>query len=450
MSLKRPIWTEGLFVTQHHFQQLQRYHEGLLDERLRAIGSYSWGIQNVDLDERALSGGQLKFRDVSVVLPDGTPIQCSDSEGDAPPPRNVDGLFPAHLERLSIYLGIMHERENAPNVGSESKGILATRYIEQSTRVTDCNTGTDEHDFAWARPSLRILVGEESREAFDAIPVAELVRQASGGLALSATYVPPVLEIRASQYLMDRFRRILSAMAARQRALMHSRRQRTAATIEIQASDVAKFWLLDAINQFIPVIAHFTDHGTTHPEQAYLVLAQLIGRLCTMATDGDPTTIPKFNYLALGDVFEPMFVRALGLIETVIAERYTEIPLQRRDDGMNIGQVQDAAVLRQEWFLSATGGLPEAELRDRLPKLMKVASWGQIGPLLSSAVNGVRIETEYRPPGALPIRPGIIFFRLQRTPEFWPEIQGTGTIALYHPLGQAVELALYAVESQSS
>ncbi|MGC4068825.1 MAG: type VI secretion system baseplate subunit TssK [Polyangiaceae bacterium] len=80
---------------------------------------------------------------------------------------------------------------------------------------------------------------------------------------------------------------------------------------------------------------------------------------------------------------------------------------------------------------------------------MKIASWSQIGPLLSSAVNGVRLELEYRPPGALPVKPGVVFFRVQRTPDFWPDIQGTGTIALYHPLGAGVELALYAVDAQS-
>jgi type VI secretion system protein ImpJ len=449
MSLKKPIWTDGLFVTQHHFQQLDRYHEGLIDERIRALGPYVWGIQNVELDERALGSGQLKIREMSAILPTGTAVACSDSEGDGPPPRNVEGLFPASVERLPIYVGIAHVRDNAPNVGSEIKGILAARFVEQTARVTDFNTGTDEHELAWARPSLRFLIGDERRESFDVIQVAELVRSPSGGLAQNPTFVPPILEVRASPYLMDRFRRILSAMTARQRALMHSRRQRTAAAIESQSSDAVRFWLLDAINQYIPVISHLADHGTMHPENAYLVLAQLIGRLCTMAVDGDPTTIPKFNYLALGEVFEPMVVRALNLIETVIAERYTEIPLQRREDGMNIGQIQDANVLRQEWFLAASGGLSEAELRDRLPKLMKIASWSQIGPLLSSAVNGVRLELEYRPPGALPVKPGVVFFRVQRTPDFWPDIQGTGTIALYHPLGAGVELALYAVDAQS-
>jgi len=98
---------------------------------------------------------------------------------------------------------------------------------------------------------------------------------------------------------------------------------------------------------------------------------------------------------------------------------------------------------------SASGGASEADLRDRLPKLSKVASWNQIGPLLNSALNGVRLELEYRPPGALPIKPGMVFFRVQKVAEFWPDIQGTGSVAIYHPLGNNIELSLYAVDPQS-
>lgn len=449
MQPRKPVWTEGLFVTQHHFQHLDRYHEQLLDERVRAAQPLSWGIQSVELDERALASGQLKLRELAAILPDGTPVRCSDSDGDAPAPRNIEGMFPAHLERLPVSVGVSHARDNGPNVVPESKGMHLVRYHEQTMRAADFNVGADEHDVTWARPVLRILLGDETREAFDSIQVAELSRNATGGIVACDNYVPPVLQIRAAPFLMDRFRRVLAAMTSRQRALMRSRKQRTAAAIEFQASDVAKYWLLDTLNESMPVIAHLADHGIAHPEQAYLVLAQLIGRLCTLAVDGDPTTIPKFNYLSLGDTFEPMFARALVLIDAVIGERYTEIPLQRRDDGMHLGQVQDPMLFRQEWFLAASGGTSEADLRDRLPKLSKVASWNQIGALLNSALNGARLELEYRPPGALPIRPGVVFFRVQKAADFWPDIQGTGSVALYHPLGNNVEISLYAVDPQS-
>ena len=44
------------------------------------------------------------------------------------------------------------------------------------------------------------------------------------------------------------------------------------------------------------------------------------------------------------------------------------------------------------------------------------------------------MELEYTPPGALPIKPGVVFFKVVRTPEYWNDIAGTGTIAIYQPI----------------
>ncbi len=202
------------------------------------------------------------------------------------------------------------------------------------------------------------------------------------------------------------------------------------------------------LNTLIPPFSHVVDQGHSSPEDAYLVLAQLIGQLCTFAVDGDPTTIPKFNFLDLGEVFEPMFARATQLLNAVIAERYIQIPLQRRDDGMYLGRLEDPQVLRYELFLACSGTMPEANVRDRLPKLMKIASWGQIGAILNSAVNGARVDVEYRPPAPCRSSRGLTFFKVVRTPEFWPDIASSGSIALYHPVDPAatVDFQLYAVD----
>ena len=450
MKLRKPVWTEGLFLTQHHFQSQDRYHEDYVNERFHAALPQSWGVIQLEIDERGLSAGQFRLNQITAILPDGTPISCGVELDDAPAPRQVDAAFAAHMTSLAVHLALPHESDASANVDLEPKPGSIARHARQERRVADGNTGIAQQDVPWARPNFKLLIGDERREAFDSLQIAELVRGTGGSIVLRDTFVPPVLRLRASPFLLTGFGRVLRAMTTRQRALASSRRQRSAAAIDFQASDAAKFWLLNALNESIPAVAHLVDHGEAHPEDAYLVLAELIGKLCTFAVDGDPTTIPKFNLLALGDVFEPMFARALSLLNAVIAERYVEIPLQRRDDGMHLGKIEESSILRYEFFLAVSGTLPEADVRDRLPKLSKVASWGQIGALLNSAVNGIRIELEYRPPGALPARPGLMFFKLQKTPDYWLDIQGTGTIALYHPLPrEALNLSLYAVDPEN-
>jgi len=447
MKPRKLVWTEGLFITQHHFQQLDRYHEWLVSERLRAALPYGWGVLEIEVDERALAAEQFKLTSLAAVLPDGTNFEHGEGTGDAIAPRQFGSLFPANVKTLDVYVAIVHESEQMPNVDLDGRAGGSLRYAREQTAVVDANTGAGEHQVQYARPNIVLLFGDERRDGFDAIRIAQIVRSPSGAPTLRETFIPPILRVSASPYLVSRFRRLLATMTAKQRTLADSRRQRTAAAVEFQASDSAKFWLLSALNTSIPTISHIVDHSTDHPEQAYLHLAQLIGQLCTFAVDGDPTTTPKFNYLELGDVFEPMFDRAHKLLEAVLAERYIEIPLNKREDGMYLGQITDSNVLRYTFFLAAAGGAPEAQLRDKLPKLSKIASWSQVGAILNSALNGIKLELEYAPPGALPLKPGVVFFKVMKTPDFWNDIAGTGTIAFFQPINpQGMEIHLYAVD----
>ena len=120
------------------------------------------------------------------------------------------------------------------------------------------------------------------------------------------------------------------------KSLAEGRRLRTAASVDFQFSDTAKFWMLHTLNAFIPAVSHMVDHGNAHPEDCYVLIASLIGELCTFAADGDPTSIPKFNYLDLEGVIEPLFDRALTLIAAVLAENYTVVPLEKREDGARV------------------------------------------------------------------------------------------------------------------
>jgi type VI secretion system protein ImpJ len=444
---RKLLWTEGLFVTQHHFQQLDRYHETLLTERTRSTSRYDWGVVDMEIDERALATGALRVNRLVGVLPDGTPIACGDGLDDIVPPRPLEGAFGPQTRQLDIFVALPDEVDNAPNMDPDPKAHVTARYVRGEAAVLDYNTGTTEQPVNWARRTFRLLFGEERQEGMVVMRIGQVIRGPTGALSLRADVIPPVLRLGASPMLMTGFRRVLSRMAGKQRSLSETRKQRTEAAVEFLASDATKFWLLNALNLWIPVFSHLVEEGRHHPSDAYVALGQLTGQLCTFAVDGDPTAIPRFEYLELGDVFRKMFERVEFLLEAVIAEKFVQIPLQKRDDGMYLGNLDDPTILNHEFYLGAQGSVGEGTLRDRLPKLNKIASWNQISSILNSAVNGAKLELEYRPPGALPVRGGMVFFKVIKTPEFWSDIVTTGTIAIYQPIEPgAVTLTLYAVD----
>ena len=453
MQPRKPLWIDGLFLEPHHLQRQDRYHERLLALRLGAFVADDWGVLDLEIDTRALQAGEVRVVRLEAILPDGTPLSVDDSNGDSLPPRRFEGFGAfgasggagAHRP-LDVYVALAQESDQVANVDLKNDPATTARYLRSQSTVADLNSGTEERTIDWARHNLRILFGEERRERFDVLRVGQLARATSGAVTLRDQFVPPVLHLGASPFLTSGFRRVLRAMIGKQQGLASSRRQRSATVVEFQAGDAAKFWLLHTLNGMLPLVAEVVDKPRTSAHEAYRVLAQLIGQLCTFDVEGDPMEIPRFNYLELGDVFEPMFVLAVDLLERVIAERYVQIPLEARD-GVLVGELRDPSIFQHAFYLAVSGTYSEAQVREHVPKLTKIASLPQIGVLLHSHVNGARLALEHRPPGALPIKPGVTFFRLETTGDFWTQMVATGTIAIHAPFDRsALQVAVYAVD----
>ncbi len=446
---RKPVWTEGLFMGPQHLQQTDLYHEALLHARLSAVMNYPWGVTAAVFDERALSAGQVKVVKCHGFFPDGTPFLIGDRGEDQVEARPLEGA-PAAIETLDVFLAIPHIREAHANISLDPAKVgPAQRFVAQASTVSDLNTGRNEMSITWARSNMRLLFGTEARDAFQTVRITQLVRDRTGAIVLRKSFLPPILRIGASDHLMNGFRRVLSALVGQQKSLVGKRRLRSDAAVDFQASDTAQFWMLHTCNAFIPAFSHLADHGNAHPEDAYVLLGSLIGELCTFSADGDPTAIPKFNYLELTDVFETMLDRAIRLIEGLVPDNYKVVPLEKREDGMYLGKFDDPKLPRtHELFLEAKG-IDEATLRERLPRLLKIGSWNQIGYILNSATPGLRVSVEYRPPTAIPVKPGLVYLRVDQSGDYWNDILGSGTIALYQPIDpQKVDLRLIAVQTK--
>ncbi len=444
----KPIWTEGLLLSQHHFQQQDRYHEDLLAERVGAVAHYPWGITDLDIDERALSSGQLKIRRLAAIWPDGASIVAGEGSDEvALTPRSFEAAFAPEARKLEVFVGLAHFSGSAL-LEDKAKNLGARRYTRGARAVADVNTGSSSQELEFAQPNLRIFFGGELQDGFSSIRIAELVRQANGQVIVRDNHVPPVLRVASSPFLLSGLQRLLAGIAARQRELAADRNQRQAGSVEFHASDSRKFWLLHTLNGAIPALSHAIESGRPHPEELFVALSSLAGQLCTFAPDADPLSLPKFNYLELGSVFEELFARVLSLLSGGIEQAYVEIPLEHRQDGMFIGKVTDPKLFANEFFLAVQSKLSEALVRERVPALLKMASWNQIYEVVKQAKHGVRLEIEWSPSGALPLRPGQCFFRVRREGTFWEDISKTSSLALYLPVDAdwaGTTLSLYAI-----
>ncbi len=428
----RVVWSEGLLMSPQHLQQLDVYHERLVGARLDALEPLDWGVVNIEIDRRALESGQVRIQELTAVLPDGLVVDCGAGDPELPASRPVEGHFPHTQQVLEVYVGVPRERDGVANYADRPGG--RSRYIVSSRNVPDLTGDGHSLEVSFAQRNLQILFGTEPKDDFETLKVAEVTRDASGSLALNDPYVPPILRIEASPFILAGMRRLLRLMSTRRRSLAEAARERGDATVEYNAGDVTRFLLLNAINSYLPVLNHLVDMPEAPPRTAYMWLITLGGQLATFSAEFDPADLPKFNYNDLRSTFEPLFARITELLQATVKEHYVSMMLDGREDGMHLGQLTDDRLIGcSVYFIAVRTSMNEQQTATTLPRLSKMASWGDINSILSAATPGASVEVTYRPPPEIPIKAGVVYFAISTDNNYWRNVVTDRQVAVYLP-----------------
>jgi len=118
---EKVVWTEGMFLRPHHFQQSEKYLLSTLREWGQSQRVYTWGFYDLEFDEALLRQGKLALSAASGCLPDGTFFAFSQPQhGPAP----LD--LPASVDRSKVVLAIPTRRNGREAVAfQESQDSLA-------------------------------------------------------------------------------------------------------------------------------------------------------------------------------------------------------------------------------------------------------------------------------------------------------------------------------------
>jgi type VI secretion system protein ImpJ len=441
-GLERVVWSEGMLVSPQHLQQADLYHERMLDCRLSATTALGWGITSVQVDAGALAADQLVVSRFAGVLPDGLPLDFKAGDPEAPAARPIGANFPPALPALEVFLAVPIEREGVPSVAAEvaadtkapgAKAVIRTRFRSASRKIVDMTGEAADLTMAFARRNLTVLFGNDSRDDYDTIKIAEIVRDAGGALLVSDAYIPPVLTISASPFLMGAVQRLLALTAAKQRQLSAERQQRDSASIEFGANDVTRYLQLSALNSTIPFLVHAGRNGELSPRELYLFLVQSAGALSTFSVDADPSTFPPFLYADLRSTFEELFALLTGLLRANLREQCVRVPIEIHE-GIHVGTLNDERILKcQQFVLGAQSSMPMEQLGRELASRAKIASWTQLPFLMRAATRGVPLQVTHRPPAEIPVRPGVVYFLMDTSIDHWRHVLAERKVAIYAP-----------------
>lgn len=432
--LERVVWSEGMLMCPQHLQQQDLFFEATLAARLAAVTPTDWGVVRTSIDEGELKSGVLKVGEFVGVLSGGLPLDVAPGEPGGPPARPIQDHFASTASVLEVYLAVPSAREGIPNYQDAVDDSAAARYRTMNRPVPDLTIAKTEQIIGFGRPNVALLFGGESREDFETLKLAEIVRDATGSFALSDNYIPPCLRIGGSKVLFTYSQDLLSTMLTKQRALSETRRQVDAAAVEFTNQDITRYLLLNALNTHIPVLRHVVETTAMTPLGLYLTLIQLAGELTSFSSEVDPSSFPKFNHADLRATFEPLFGVINQMLGATVRERCITVPLEPRADGMWIGQLKDNRLLEcPRYVLSVDAQSAQQDTANRLPKLSKIASWKQINAIVQSATPGAPLTPTHRPPPEVPVRPKLVYFMVSTDDRYWQQIISEKTVAIYLP-----------------
>jgi len=432
-KFNRIVWSEGMFLGPHHFQQRDRFLQSELHFIQAGIRPHGWGARFLEIDTEALTNSRFTLSSLEAVLPDGTLVRAPTAD-PLPPSRQFSEFFGASLQVLPVYLALPDVRTGVPLCQLNGQDSQQTsRYLGENRDLPDLNRPGQETEVLVARQNLKILFGGENLEGYITLKVAEIERNNDGLPMLRPDYAAPSLTLRAASPTDGIVRSLLETMSSKSTALAAQTRQRDGTMIEFTSSDVGSFWLLHTINSYIPHLAHYQAHKDSHPLDLYLCLAQLAGSLCTFGVDRHPRDVAAYDHEKLGETFRSLEKTIRELLGSVMPSRYRGVVLKQETENLLTGEIVEERLLQPgvSWYLSVSGEMPEGRIRDEVPQQIIIGTPHNVDFLVRTATPGVLFSHIPVPPRDFPLKTGHVYFQLDGSGEAWSTIQDARAIAIY-------------------
>jgi type VI secretion system protein ImpJ len=423
----RVLWSEGLFLRPHHFQQQDRYHEHMLEQRLDGQLAYGFGFTELLLDRELLKLGKLGLARASGIMPDGTPF-CVPDDGPLPQPLEIGD----QVQDAAVCLCLPLRRPGMADAAlSDDLTPEVLRYHGHDHEVRD---SLAEHDGVAVLKAgalnlrLRLAAGVSSAHC-DLALARVREKRANGMLVLDDGFIPVSLDAHVSTVLFDYLKEIAGLLRHRAAALAARVAQPGAKGV----AEFADFLLLQLCNRVEPLFSHFAQRGRLHPEHLYCELLMLAGELATFGRhERRAPPFAPYQHRDQEACFVPVIDEIRRALTAVLDQTAVAIALADKGHGAFLGEVPDLQLLRHASFvLAVNANVPPEQVRTQFPTQIKIGPPDKLRDFVMSHLPGIATRALPVAPRQLPYHAGYTYFELDRHSEFWTGLEVSRMLALH-------------------
>ena len=198
-------------------------------------------------------------------------------------------------------------------------------------------------------------------------------------------------------------------------------------------AEFGDFLLLQSVNRWQKLLAHWADAGNIHPEDLYSAFVQMAGELATFTEPTRrPNSYPAYRHDDLQRSFAPVVADLRRSLSAVLEQNAVAIPLQERRHGVRVGPIVDRSILRASTFvLTVQADMPTEQLRRSFPSQVKIGAVEHIRDLVNVLLPGIAVRPLPVAPRQIPFYAGASYFELDRNSPHWQQMQASGGFAIH-------------------
>jgi type VI secretion system protein ImpJ len=396
--------------------------EQLVRGRVHALRPHPWGLIDYTVDRDLLGTGRFALASASGVFEDGTPFTLP-GETDHPPPLELADS----VRNVLVYLALPIRQAGAVEVAdSATEG----RYTARPFEAYDTHSASPQPaELQVGRLRMRYLLETDERTGYLSIGLARVTEvTADRRIILDERWIPPALVCSAAAPLAGLIAELSGMLNQRGEALA----ARMTAPGQAGVAQVADFLLLQSINGWQNVLAHWADAANLHPESLYAALVQMAGEFATFLDTRRPNAYPAYRHDDLQRSFAPVVADLRRALSAVLEATAIAIPLREARHGVRVGPITDRSILRASNFVMTVQADVQAEqLRRLFPSQVKIGAVEHIRELVNVALPGIAVRPLPVAPRQLPFYAGATYFELDRASPHWQQMQNSGGFAIH-------------------
>jgi type VI secretion system protein ImpJ len=422
------VWQEGMFLRAQHFQQQDRHTAHQLQARTAPLRAHPWGLTELSVDRDLLAAGRFALSSAAGIMEDGTPFSIPGG-ADAPLPLDL----PEGTRNAVVYLGLALQQDGNPEVSAGDGGPeeVRARYTLRTFEAFDTHSDSPmAAELGIGRLRLRYLLDGGELAGYSRLGLARIVEvQADRRVLLDDRYIPPSLRLSAHALLGNLTAELVGMLGQRAEVLAARLGQPGARGV----ADVADFLLLQAVNRWQPLMAHWADSGHVHPEDLYATLVQIAGELATFtAPDKRASVYPAYRHDDLQRSLAPVVADLRRSLSMVLETNAVAIPLQEPKFGIRVGPISDRNLLRASQFvLAVSADIPGEQLRRLFPNKVKIGAVEHIRELVNVSLPGIAVRPLPVAPRQIPFQAGAAYFELDRGSPHWQQMKSSGGFGIH-------------------